>query len=73
MPAGLFELADAVLPQTREERWVAALAKENRVGTSGLQRLCVAIDIVPLAFRKLFIEAIGCSRFLQAEQTGNAT
>jgi len=69
----LTEESGRSLPQTGEERWVAALAKENRVGTGGLQRLCVAIDIVPLALRKLFIAAVGCSRSLQAELTGNAT
>ncbi|HET7014348.1 MAG TPA: phosphoribosyltransferase [Streptosporangiaceae bacterium] len=60
-------------PQICKELWIPTLAEKHSLGASGSQRLCFTIDLGALLVRKLLIDAIGPSRSLLAELTGNAT
>lgn len=67
----LIEESGRGLAKTCEEQRVAILAKEDGVGTGSLQRSCIAINIVPLAVRKLLVEAVSCSWPLLTKLAGN--
>jgi hypothetical protein len=60
------------LSQTREDRWIAPKAQKHRVDTARLQRLSLAVDVIPLVSRELLVEMVDCLRSLLAELTGKA-